>query len=87
MVNDKNNKKEYLKALANNIKAKRNNKGFSQEKTAWLSGISYKFFQDIEGGKKDLTTYNLWKLCMALDISPNDILPSIREECLNADDK
>ncbi|MEW6601601.1 MAG: helix-turn-helix transcriptional regulator [Nitrospirota bacterium] len=83
MVKKGGKKGQYLAGLAKNLRAARKNKGLSQEKAAWLSGISYKFYQDVERGKKDITTHNLWKLSRALDITADKLIPSLDEDYLD----
>jgi len=54
--------------LSKNIKAQRNNLGFSQEKFAEISGLSVQTINDIEGGRRWVSDKSMTKLSTALNV-------------------
>jgi len=64
MEND--SKKQVLINLANRIKKTRKSKGLSQEDAYNDTGIH---FARIEQGKRDVTFYTLYKICLYFDIT------------------
>lgn len=48
-------------------------KGYTQERLAYESDLSYKYYQQLEGGKTNPSLIVLIRLCKALDVSLNEI--------------
>ena len=59
-------------------------KGLSltQEDLATLSGLSTRFLQDLEAGKKQASVVTIFKLAKALDVIPQDLLQDAWETFL-----
>ena len=65
---------EIRKILAGNLKKKRRNLGYSQEKFAEISGLSVQTINDIEGGRKWVSDKTITKLSAALQIECYQLL-------------
>ena len=59
--------------LAQNVKALRTRKGYSQEELAEKTGLSLRTIQRIENGETEPRGDSLQKLSAALDVLPEDI--------------
>lgn len=71
--------KEYQEMLGQALKGIREDKGYVQDKMAELLGVSLRYYQDLESGKKLLGTRLLCKLIYDLKINP-DIVFAIPHE-------
>jgi len=60
--------------LAANIKAKRNELGFTQEKLAELVNVSYQMIHDIEGCRTWVSDRTLQNLSIALEVDIYELL-------------
>lgn len=61
---------EIRKILSKNLRTYRNNLGLSQMDLAAKAGIATNFLNDIENGKKWISSATLAKISTALDIEP-----------------
>ena len=66
--------------LAATIKAKRLEKGLSQDKLAARADISTRHYQDIEAGAKQPTVDTIFKLAQALDENYTALLDPVWQE-------
>lgn len=64
----------YLRNFAINLRALRKAKGFTQERLAHEADFSYKYLQELEGGKKCPSLIIVIRLCKALDVSLNEMI-------------
>jgi len=55
------------RTIADIIKTERNAAGLTQDKLAYMAGISTRYFQDIESGNKQPSLNTLFKLCVSMD--------------------
>lgn len=69
------NKVDFLMALANNIRAERLSKGFTQDSFAKHIGIARRYYGDIETGKINPSIVNLMKIVRGLETTLSDLLP------------
>lgn len=60
--------------LANNIRALRSEKGWSQEVLAFESGLHRTFVAHVERGSRNISIDNIDKLATALKVSPHILL-------------
>jgi transcriptional regulator with XRE-family HTH domain len=68
---------EKIGFLAERLRQLRKKRGLTQEETAERANISYKYYQQVELGKKrDLRLSTLMKLAEAFDISVSKLLDS-----------
>ncbi len=64
-----NDRQKFLNIFSTNLKEHRRNRGYSQERLSELAGISYKYYQELEGGKKVPSVIILLSICKALDVN------------------
>lgn len=72
---------EFMQVIGENIKHCRETAGFTQEEMD--SGeypIEYKFYQQIEYGKKNIALKTLYKICKKLKVDPANIFTLGRED-------
>lgn len=62
--------------FGNNVKRYRGSKKLSLAGLAALAGIEKKQVNEIEHGRIDVTLSTITKLVMALEVTPNDLIPS-----------
>jgi len=62
------------------LKRLRKERGFTQERLAQESGYHTTYISQIECGKKNPTLPTLFRIAEALEILPEDIITSTREE-------
>jgi transcriptional regulator with XRE-family HTH domain len=75
----------YLQSFATKLRALRKAKGFTQEELAHEAELSYKYLQELEGGKKCPSLIVVIHLCLALDVSLDEIAEDlIKKEILSA---
>ncbi|MHB1314599.1 MAG: helix-turn-helix domain-containing protein [Christensenellales bacterium] len=64
--------------MGERIAARRQQLGWTQEKTAENAGLSHQFFSSVEGGRKNMRADNAVKLAYALQTSTDYILTGKR---------
>ena len=64
--------------LGKRVRALREQRGISQEALADLAEIHRNYISQIEGGKRNLSFYNLVKIARALKVTPSKLLDPIR---------
>ena len=69
--------KPFYTAVGAKIKQQRINQGFTREKLAQRAEISDKFLYDIEVGNKGMSADTLWRISVALKISPEVLLDGV----------
>ena len=65
---------EQLKIIADNIKWYRHKSGLRQTDLAKASNIHYRYYQDIEAGKRNITIESLTRIAKSLELSPSDLV-------------
>jgi transcriptional regulator with XRE-family HTH domain len=70
--------RDVLVQLGRRIRSMREERGISQEALADLADIHRNYISQIEGGKRNLSFYNVVKLARALRISPAKLVETIR---------
>lgn len=58
----------FLVNLGNFIKVKREGQKLTQEQVSEITGIEYKYYQKIEGGKVNFTFKTFHKICITLNV-------------------
>ena len=66
-----------LKALAAALKERRNELGLTQEDVAGAAGIDRPYVTLIEATRKQPTVSVLWRLAVAIDLTPQDFAKRI----------
>ena len=64
--------------LGKRVRALREQRGISQEALADLADIHRNYISQIEGGKRNLSFFNVVKIARALKVTPSKLLESIR---------
>jgi transcriptional regulator with XRE-family HTH domain len=67
-----------LVQLGKRVRALREQRGISQEALADLAEIHRNYISQIEGGKRNLSFFNLVKIARALKVSPAKLIEPIR---------
>jgi transcriptional regulator with XRE-family HTH domain len=67
-----------LVQLGKRIRSMREERGISQEALADLADIHRNYISQIEGGKRNLSLYNVVKLARALRVSPSKLVDTIK---------
>lgn len=62
------------KKFGEKLKKIRTEKGLSQEKLAFKSGLHRTYISDIERGSRNVSLINIEKIAKALEISNNELL-------------
>ena len=65
------------------IRAFRKEKGISQDVLSGFAGIARTHLTMIENGTKQANFETLWKIALALDIRPSELVARIEEEIEN----
>lgn len=65
---------ELREVLSKNIKSARLSANLTQESLAEKSNISLNFLKDIEGSRSGTSLLTLINICLALNITPNELL-------------
>jgi len=60
--------------ISNNVKTLRHLKGFSQKRLSELTGIDIRQLSKLENRPGPLTTTTIERLCIALEVSPTDLI-------------
>lgn len=66
-------------AVGATIRALRKEKGLSQDVLSGLAGIARTHLTMIENGSKQANFETLWRLALALDMRPSDLVRRIEE--------
>ena len=70
-------------AVGKAIRDLRKEKGISQDVLSGFAGIARTHLTMIENGKKQANFETLWKIALALDIRPSELVARIEEEIEN----
>ena len=70
-------------AVGKAIRDLRKEKGISQDVLSGFAGISRTHLTMIENGTKQANFETLWKIALALDIRPSELVARIEEEIEN----
>ena len=65
---------EQLRIIADNIKWYRHRMGLRQTDLAKASNLNYRYYQDIEAGKRNITIESLTRIAKSLELSPSDLV-------------
>ena len=65
---------DIQKKFGDKIRELRKQKGFSQEKLAFKSGLHRTYISDIERGSRNVSLKNIEKIAKALSVSPKSLL-------------
>lgn len=72
--------KEWLKQLGRAIAKIRKERGMTQMQMAVLTNFDFKYYQDLEYGRRAVTTRTLWQLCEGLGMKLNQLVLCIAEQ-------
>lgn len=72
-------KDPYLLSVGQKIRDQRRAKGFAQEAFAAYAEIDRSYYGAIERGERNLSTLNLIRIALALDIEVGELFPSRAE--------
>jgi len=64
--------------MGKRVRALREQRGISQETLADLADIHRNYISQIEGGKRNLSFFNVVKIAPALKVSPSKLVEPIR---------
>ena len=70
-------------AVGKSIRDLRKEKGISQDVLSGFAGIARTHLTMIENGTKQANFETLWKIALALDIRPSELVARIEEEIEN----
>ena len=70
-------------AVGKAIRDLRKEKGISQDVLSGFAGIARTYLTMIENGTKQANFETLWKIALALDIRPSELIARIEEEIEN----
>jgi transcriptional regulator with XRE-family HTH domain len=70
--------RDTLVQLGKRIRALREERAISQETLADLAEIHRNYISQIEGGKRNLSFYNVVKVARALKVRPSKLIDTIR---------
>ena len=70
-------------AVGQAIRALRKEKGISQDVLSGFAGIARTHLTMIENGTKQANFETLWKIALALDIRPSELVAKIEQEIEN----
>jgi len=65
---------ELQRAVGRNLRAYREQRGFSQEAFAHLLGVHRTYLGGLERGERNLTLKSVERIAAALDVDPLDLL-------------
>ncbi len=68
-----NDRQKFLSLFSERLRGYRIKKCYTQEQLSELAGISYKYYQELESGKKVPSAIILVHLSEALDVSLDDL--------------
>lgn len=69
----KSERKQFVKKLISAIKTARSNKGYMQQDLADLARLDLSYVNKIENGKYIPTSYVLWRIAKAMDMTLSDL--------------
>jgi transcriptional regulator with XRE-family HTH domain len=69
----------WLKELGRRIQARRKALGLTQSQAGERCGVDLKQYQDYEGGRRPITTRNLFRIACGLDVPPAALVPGAIE--------
>ena len=64
----------WLKRLGKTVAAIRKDSKLTQSQMAEKTGFDMKYYQDIEYGRRPITTRTLYQLCNGIDIKVHDLI-------------
>jgi transcriptional regulator with XRE-family HTH domain len=67
-----------LRSIAANVRRRRAELGLTQEQLGEAAGISYRYMQDIERGRKNITVETLVRMARALNARPFQLMRAAR---------
>lgn len=67
-----------LRSIAANVRRHRARLGLTQEELGEATGLAYRYLQDIEAGRKNVTVDTIVRLARALRVPPVSLLQSAR---------
>lgn len=70
---------KLLLAIGNKIRKLRKDKGFSQENFAYEINMNRVYYGRIERGEQNLSSLNLIKISLALDVEVGELFPDKKE--------
>ncbi len=70
--------RDVLVQLGKRIRALREERKISQEELADRADIHRNYISQIEGGKRNVSFYNVVKIARALQVSPSKLIDTIR---------
>lgn len=70
--------KRLLRSIAANVRKHRTRIGLTQEELGEATGLAYRYLQDIEAGRKNVTVDTLVRLARALRVPPAGLLRPAR---------
>lgn len=70
----------FLKGIGRNLSALRKERSILQSEASSRSGISYRYYQNIEAGRANITLSTFFKLTKLLEVDPCDLLPEHPDE-------
>ena len=70
--------RDVLVRLGKRIRALRDELDISQEELADRAGIHRNYISQIEGGKRNVSFYNVVRIARALRVSPSSLIDMIR---------
>ena len=69
---------QQLKSIAANIRARRTKLGVTQEELSEATGLQYRYLQDVEHGRSNISIATLVRLAEALRVSAGYLLRKAR---------
>ena len=70
--------RDVLVQLGKRIRALREERKISQEELADRAGIHRNYISQIEGGKRNVSFYNVVRIARALRVTPSSLIDTIR---------
>lgn len=67
---------EWLAEMGRNLQRHRLSKGLTQAASAELCGLDLKYYQDVEYGRRPVTTRTLYRVADAMKIDVSELVPS-----------
>lgn len=68
---------DIRKIFGRNMKKRRTEKGYSQEKLAELSGLHWTYIGSVERGERNISLKNIKKIADALEVKISDLFKGI----------
>lgn len=65
--------------FAENVRRRRLELGLSQEVLAERAGVHRTYIGMLERSEKNVTIYNIWRLALALEVEPSELLMEWRQ--------